>query len=85
MRDAFIERHRSEWPILIQCAVLRVSRSGLYSWRKRPPSTSVTRRAALTQEVREVHASVARRMERCECIACCCSEGLRAIARRWPR
>ena len=55
MSYAFIERHRSEWPILIQCAVQRVSRSGFYSWRKRPPSTSVTRRAALTQEVREVH------------------------------
>jgi len=31
MRYAFIERHRSEWPILIQCAVQRVSRSGFYS------------------------------------------------------
>ena len=55
MRYAFIERHRTVWPILIQCAVLRVSRSGFYSWRKRPPSVTATRRAALTQEVREVH------------------------------
>ena len=55
MRYAFIERHRSEWPIWIQCEVLRVSRSGFYSWRKRPPSVTATRRAALTQEVREVH------------------------------
>ena len=55
MRYAFIERHRTEWPIVIQCEVLRVSRSGFYSWRKRPPSVTATRRAALTQEVREVH------------------------------
>ena len=55
MRYAFIERHRTVWPILIQCEVLRVSRSGFYSWRKRPPSATATRRAALTQEVREVH------------------------------
>jgi len=55
MRYAFIERHRTEWPIVIQCEVLRVSRSGFYSWRKRPPSATATRRAALTQEVREVH------------------------------
>ncbi|MCX7420857.1 MAG: IS3 family transposase [Planctomycetia bacterium] len=55
MRYAFIERHRTVWPIVIQCEVLRVSRSGFYSWRKRPPSATATRRAALTQEVREVH------------------------------
>lgn len=55
MRYAFIERHRTVWPIVIQCEVLRVSRSGFYSWRKRPPSVTATRRAALTQEVREVH------------------------------
>ena len=55
MRYAFIERHRTEWPIVIQYEVLRVARSGFYSWRKRPPSATATRRAALTQEVREVH------------------------------
>ncbi|MCX7417954.1 MAG: IS3 family transposase, partial [Planctomycetia bacterium] len=55
MRYAFIERHRTEWPIVIQCEVLRVFRSGFYAWRKRPPNVTATRRAALTQEVREVH------------------------------
>ncbi len=33
MSDAFIERHRGEWLIVVQCAV---SRSGFYSWRPRP-------------------------------------------------
>ncbi len=55
MRYAFIERHRTVWPIVIQCDVLWVSRSGFYSWRKRLPSATATKRAALTQEVREVH------------------------------
>ena len=55
MRYGFIERHRTTWPIVIQCAVLAVSRSGYYEWRKRPPSVTATRRAALTQAVRDVH------------------------------
>ncbi len=46
---------RRVWPILIQCAVLNVSRSGFYSWRQRPPSATTTKHAALTQEVPEVH------------------------------
>ena len=55
MRDGFIERHRTTWPIVIQCQVLAVSRSGYYEWRKRPPSMTATRRAALTQAVPDVH------------------------------
>ena len=55
MRDGFIERHRTTWPIVIPCAVLQVSRSGYYEWRKRPPSATAIRRAALTQSVRDVH------------------------------
>ena len=55
MRFGFIEQHRTTWPIVIQCEVLQVSRSGFYSWRKRPPSATATKSAALTQEVREVH------------------------------
>ena len=55
MRDAFIERHRTAWPIVIPCVVLQVSRSGSYSWRQRPPSATSAKRAALLQEVREVH------------------------------
>ena len=79
MRDAFIERHRTVWPILIQCAVLNVSRSGFYSWRQRPPSATATKRAALIQEVREVqrlsrensgavrvHRALAKRGTRCD-------------------
>lgn len=56
MRYAFIEAHRQEWPIAVQCPVLRVSRSAYYAWRQRPPSATVTKREALAKDIREVHA-----------------------------
>jgi transposase InsO family protein len=38
MRFAFIEQYRARWPITVMSAVLHVSRSGFYAWRKRPES-----------------------------------------------
>ena len=35
MRYAFIERHRTIWPIVDQCRVLEVAASGFRAWRKR--------------------------------------------------
>jgi transposase InsO family protein len=55
MRYGFIEDHRTAWPIAIQCDVLRVSRSGYYTWRKRPPSATALRREALLTAIRDVH------------------------------
>jgi transposase InsO family protein len=55
MRDAFIEEHRTTWPIAIQCRVLAVSRSGYYEWRRRPVSARAQRRASLTAQIREFH------------------------------
>lgn len=55
MRFAFIEDHRRVWPIHVQCDVLRVSRSGYYAWRKRPPSAQAGRRAELTEKIRDIH------------------------------
>ena len=46
MRIGFIERHRTTWPIVVQCQVLAVSRSGYSEWRKRPPRATSIRRAA---------------------------------------
>ncbi len=34
MRYRFINEHRGVWPISVQCAVLEVTRSGYYAWRK---------------------------------------------------
>ncbi len=38
MKFAFILAERATWPIVIMCAVLKVSASGFYAWLKRGPS-----------------------------------------------
>jgi transposase InsO family protein len=55
MRYAFIEDHRTTWPIAIQCRVLAVSRSGYYKWRRRPVSERAKRRESLTAQIRKFH------------------------------
>lgn len=55
MKYAFVEEHRTTWPVEIQCHVLDVSRSGFYAWRKRPPSERAVRREALTERIQEIH------------------------------
>lgn len=55
MRYAFINDHRQQWPVTVQCSTLRVSRSGYYAWQGRGPSLTAQRRAALTEQIREVH------------------------------
>ena len=55
MKYAFIEDHRTTWPIAIQCRVLAVSRSGYYEWRRRPVSERAQRRESLTAQIREFH------------------------------
>ena len=56
MRYAWIEDHRTTWPVAVQCEVLEVSRSGYYAWRKRSPSAAAERREQLTEEIRTAHA-----------------------------
>lgn len=56
MRYAWIEDHRTSWPIAVQCDVLEASRSGYYAWRKRPPSATAERRERLTDEIRTAYA-----------------------------
>lgn len=55
MKYAFIQKHQSDWPVTVQCDVLAVSRSGFYAWRRREPSVTARRRAALTDQIRRVH------------------------------
>ena len=55
MRSAFIEDHRTVWPIVIPCRLLVVSRSGYYQWRRRPVSERAKRRESLTAAVRKIH------------------------------
>ncbi len=39
MRYAFIEQHKTTWPIVDQCRVLEVAASGFRAWRKRQSGT----------------------------------------------
>jgi putative transposase len=55
VKYAFIQDHRTHWPVAVQCDVLAVSRSGYYAWRRREPSATMRRRAALTEQIRAVH------------------------------
>jgi transposase InsO family protein len=42
--------------VAVACRVLRVSTSGYYGWRERPPSARAVQDQALTVQIREIHA-----------------------------
>ena len=56
MRFAFIRDHQGEFPVGLVCDVLKVSRSGYYAWKGRPPAAQAARRAELVGQIREVFA-----------------------------
>ncbi len=51
----FIDAERAVYPVSLLCRVLKVSRSGYYAWRERPPSRRSVEDAALTERIREIH------------------------------
>ena len=44
----FIDAEKASYPVSVLCKILRVSRSGYYDWRDRPPSRRSREDAALT-------------------------------------
>ena len=52
MKYPFIRDHRSLFPIVKMCAVLQVSASGFYDWRKRTPSAREVENQRLLLELR---------------------------------
>jgi putative transposase len=50
-----IDAEKASYPISLLCRVLRVSRSGYYDWKDRPPSKRTTHNAALTRQIAEIH------------------------------
>jgi putative transposase len=52
---AFIAAHSGEFPVRRMCAVLGVSSSGYYDWRKRPPSQRQQANETLLAAIRRAH------------------------------
>jgi len=55
MRYQFIDAEKANYPVVILCRVLKVSRSGYYSWATRGPSRREQANAALLAKVRAIH------------------------------
>jgi putative transposase len=55
VRYACIERHRVEFPVVLMCRVLEVTRSAFYAWRKREPSARARKDQRLRIVVRVIH------------------------------
>lgn len=52
---AFITAHCAQHPIGLMCRVLKVSRSGYYAWRVRPPSCKEHEDTALSSRIERIH------------------------------
>ena len=50
-----IEAERTSFPVQFMCRMLKVSTSGYYDWRYRPPSARSRENVALTERIREIH------------------------------
>ena len=51
----FMSNHRSEFPIVLMCEVLKVSRSGYYAWLRRPESKRKQHDKVLLQEISAIY------------------------------
>lgn len=55
MRYRFIDAEKANYPVVVLCRVLKVSRSGYYSWAARGPSSREQANVALLAKVRAIH------------------------------
>ena len=55
-RSRFIAAEQAHYPITVLCRALGVSRAGFYAWKQRGVSARAQADAALTVEIRQVHA-----------------------------
>lgn len=51
----FINAEKANYPVSVLCKVLKVSRSGYYDWKDRPPSRRSREDSALTAKIHEIH------------------------------
>lgn len=50
-----IDAEKANYSVSMLCKVLKVSRSGYYAWRDRPPSRRDRENAALIEQIRQIH------------------------------
>jgi len=50
-----VEALKRQFPLAVLCRMFRVSRSGFYAWRRRPPSTRSGQEGRLQAEIRAAH------------------------------
>ena len=55
MKYAFVKQHRSQYPVLLQCRVLKVTRAGFYKWQRGGVSKRVKKRQKLLEEIKKIH------------------------------
>ena len=55
MRFQFIKENEDAFEVSAMCETFNVSRSGYYSWKKRPVSKTAQRAESLTAEIEEIH------------------------------
>lgn len=51
----FIDAEKAIYPVSLLCRILKVSRSGYYAWRSRPPSRRSAEDRSLTERIREAY------------------------------
>lgn len=51
----FIAAEKANHPVSLLCRILKVSRSGYYAWKSRPPSRRSVEDRSLIERIREVH------------------------------
>jgi transposase InsO family protein len=56
VKFAFIRDHLRDYPITAACQALKVSRTGYYAWRDRPPSARALWSEAMLVKIQTVHA-----------------------------
>ncbi len=54
-RQAHRSKEKASYPVSLLCRVLKVSRSGYYDWKDRPPSKRDQENVALTEQIVEIH------------------------------
>jgi putative transposase len=56
MRYICIDRRRNQYPVMMMCRLLQVSRSGYYAWRVRAESQRAKTDRELIKRIRQIHA-----------------------------